>query len=106
MRWTRWTGVNRWRNRSAGSTVAAWISDMLAASNCAAIPRSGMSLVNRPGRDAIVQARARLGAAAERGRPGAQGGEADQPQQIFAASSDVMLVTPVAGLSVTSATPV
>jgi hypothetical protein len=30
----------------------------------------------------------------------------DQPQQIFEASSEVMLVTPLAGLSVTRATPV
>lgn len=32
--------------------------------------------------------------------------EADQPQQIFAASAEEMLVTPEAALSVTRATPV
>jgi hypothetical protein len=38
--------------------------------------------------------------------PGREEEEADQPQQIFAASSEEILVTPVAALSVTRATPV
>ena len=69
-----------------------------------------ISLVGPPGRDAIAWRGPgrgkKTGRPPEAAAPWSEEERVDQPQQIFAASSDEMLVTPVSALSVTRATPV